>query len=413
MCFGNQTTNTTTNQSTPNPAVAQAATQNLTAAENLQNTGFTPYTGQQVAGFSPQQQSSFDMTNNIANNGTAPTATSMIDQYANAPAGSVSPESISSQMSPYMNQYVMQALAPQLQQMDVANAATNAATDAQATGSGAYGDARTGIQQANNSFNQNVQKEGVIGNAYNQAFNTAIGAGAQDVSNNLQGQTTNANLAETALQRSLGGANALEGLQTQQLGVAGAQNTMGAQQTAQQQANLTAQYNQWLMAQQYPFQTSQLLDQATSAGAQAMPATTTSTTQQPNNSGWALAGVLGSAALAPFTGGLSLGALPGFLSTGSAIPGAAGPTSVNGAPLTASDWRLKKNKRKVGKMYDGSDVWGFEYIGDTTNRTHIGLMAQQVEERDPGAVYEAWPGGPKLVDYARATAPSRMMAMAV
>lgn len=63
-------------------------------------------------------------------------------------------------MSPYMNQYVMQSLAPQLQQMRTANAATNQATDAQATGSGAYGDARTGIQQANNSFNQNVAQEG-------------------------------------------------------------------------------------------------------------------------------------------------------------------------------------------------------------------------------------------------------------
>ena len=411
MCFGNQTTSTTTNQSTPNPAVAAAATQNLTAAQNLQNAGFTPYTGQQVANFSPQQQSSFDMTNNIANNGTAPAATSMIDQYASAPAQSVSPETISSQMSPYMNQYVMQALAPQLQQMNMANAATNAATDAQATGSGAYGDARTGIQQANNAFNQNVAQEGVIGNAYNNAFNTAIGAGAQDVSNNLQGQTTNANLAETALQRSLGGANALEGLQTQQLGVAGAQNTMGAQQTAQQQANLTAQCNQWLMAQQYPFQTSQLLDQATSAGAQAMPATTTSTTQQPNNSGWALAGALGSAALAPFTGGLSLGALPGFLSTGSAITGAVGATSVNGAPLTYSDARLKEDIVPVGKLLDDTPIYHFKYKGDKTPR--IGVMAQDIVKRDPEAVKELWAGGPMVVDYDRVTAPSRMMAMAV
>jgi hypothetical protein len=85
--------------------------------------------------------------------------------------------------------------------------------------------------------------------------------------------TTNANLAETALNRSLGGATALEGLQNQQLGVAGAQNTMGQQQTAQQQADLTAQYNQWLMAQQYPFQTAQLMNQTVGAGSQAMPGT--------------------------------------------------------------------------------------------------------------------------------------------
>jgi len=401
MCFGNQTT-TSTNTPTPNAGVASAANQNLDFVQNLQNKGFTPYSGQQVANFSPQQQSSFDMTNNIANNGTAPTATSMIDQYAGAPAQSVTPQTISSQMSPYMNQYVMQALAPQLQQNDWQNAATQQQTNATATGGGAFGDARTGIQQAQNQQNANVAREGLIGNAYNSAFNTAIGAGAQDVSNNLTGQTTNASLAEQALQRSLGGANALEGLQNQQLGVAGAQNQMGAQQTAQQQAGLTAQYNQWLMAQQYPFQTAQLLNQTTATGAQAMPASTTSTTQQPNNSGWALLGALGGAALGMPGGGTSA------LSTGSAIPGTIGPTSVNGAPLTYSDFRLKDDIDEIGTLKDGTPVFSFRYKADPTRRKQIGLMAQDVEKRVPEAVFNV--GGYKAVDLGKATALSRAMA---
>lgn len=292
MCFGNTQTDQKNTSSTANPAVANAATSNLDFVQQLQNKGFQPYTGQQVADFSPQQQESFQMTNNIANNGTAPAATQMIDNYASAPAQSVQADTIANNMSPYMNQYVMQALAPQLQQENINNAAVNHATDATATGSGAFGDARTGIEQSNNQFNQSVQREGLIGNAYNSAFNTAIGAGAQDVSNKLAASTTNANLAETALNRSLGGANALEGLQNQQLGVAQAQNTAGAQQTAQSQANLTAQYNQWLMAQQYPFQTAQLMNQTTATGANAMPASTQTTDQQPNNSGWALGGAV-------------------------------------------------------------------------------------------------------------------------
>ena len=59
------------------------------------------------------------------------------------------------------------------------------------------------------------------------------------------------------MQRSLGGATALEGLQTQQQGAQTTANTLNQQDTATQQAALTAQYNQWLMAQQYPFQTAQ------------------------------------------------------------------------------------------------------------------------------------------------------------
>lgn len=373
MCFGNQQTGEKTTTSTPNPAVQAAATGNIDFVKNLQSQGFTPYSGQQVAGFSPQQQSSFDMTNATANNGTGDQAKSLINNYAGAPAQSVQANSIASNMTPYMNQYVMQALAPQLQQMDVANAKTAQATNANATGSGAFGDARTGIEQANNSFLSNVAREGLIGNAYNSAFNTAIGAGATDSSNQLAAGTTNANLAETALGRSLGGAQALQGLQNQQLGVAQAQNTMGAQQTAQQQAGLTAQYNQWLMAQQYPFQTAQLMNQTVAAGSGAMPATQTTTSSAPDNSGLAMLGSLGSA-------------------------------------FMFSDIRLKEDIAEVGELRDGTPVFSYRYKGDP--RPQIGLMAHDVRRRRPDAV-RRHASGFEMVDYNKATERSRLMAIAV
>jgi hypothetical protein len=342
------TTSQTNNTSTPNPAVAANAVSNMGFVQNLQNNGFQGYTGQQVAPLAPGQQATIDASQNIANNGTGAAATGLIDNYASAPAQSVSSNSIASNMSPYMSQYVMQALAPQLQQMDAANAANNQATDAQATGSGAYGDARTGIQQAQNAENENVAREGVIGNAYNSAFNTAIGAGAQDSSNQLAAANANAGYAETALNRSLGGANALEGLQTQQQGVQTTANQLAGQDTQNAQANLTAQYNQWLMAQQYPFQTAQLMNQTTAAGAQAMPASTQSTTQQPNNSGLALLGTIGGSILGgPIGGALgsSLGSalgsgVSGGGTAGTAVAGATGPTSYGGSlgptPLATS-----------------------------------------------------------------------------
>ena len=295
MCFGSQTTGEKQTTSTANPAVASAATGNLDFASQLRDKGFQGYTGPQVANFSDQQKDSFGLTNAIVGNGTGAKATGLIDQYSGAPAQSVGAGTIADGMSPYMNQYVMRALAPQMQQMDISNAKDMAGVNPAATSAGAFGDARAGIEAANTRFNQNVQREGVIGNAYNQAFNTAIGASAQDVGNKLSADTSNANYMEQALQRALGGSTALQGLQNQQLGVAGAQNQMGQQQTAQDQANITAAYNQWLMAQQYPFQTAGLVNQTVSAGSQAMPADKTETTSAPNNSGWALGGALLSA----------------------------------------------------------------------------------------------------------------------
>jgi hypothetical protein len=292
MCFGNKTTETDTKTSTANPAVASAATSNLDFAQGVRDAGFQGYTGQQVANISPGQQGTIDAATGIANNGTGAAAGGLINSYASAPAQNVQADTIANNMSPYMNQYLMQALAPQLHQMDISNAATNANTNANATGSGAFGDARTGIEQSNNAFNQNIQREGVIGNAYSQAFNTAIGAGSTDVSNKLAAANANAGYNESALSRALGGANALQGLQTQQLGVQTGANALNQQDTAQQQANLTAQYNQWLMAQQYPFQTANLVNQTTTAGANAMPASSTTTQQKPDNSGYAIGGAL-------------------------------------------------------------------------------------------------------------------------
>lgn len=259
---------------TANPAIQSAALGNLDFVNNLQKNGFQGYGGQQVAGLSPGQQGTIDTATGIANNGTGDKASSLIGGYASAPAQNVQAQSIASNMSPYMNQYVMQALAPQLHQMDIANAKTTQATNASATGSGAFGDARTGIEQANNSFNQNVAREGLIGNAYNSAFNTAIGAGAQDSSNNLSAANANAGYNESALSRALGGAGALQGLQTQQLGNQSTANSLNQQNTAQSQAALTAQYNQWLMAQQYPFQTAGLVNSTVGQASSALPATT-------------------------------------------------------------------------------------------------------------------------------------------
>jgi len=283
-------------------------------------------------------------------------------------------------MSPYMNQYVERALAPQLRQMDISNAATNNATNAQATGSGAFGDARTGIEQSNNAFNQNVQREGVIGNAYNQAFNTAIGAGAQDVSNKLSAANANAGYNESALARALGGSSALQGLQNQQLGVAQAQNTMGQQQTAKSQADLTAQYNQWLMAQQYPFQTAQLMNATTGTAAGAMPASSTTTEEKPDNSGLALLGT-------------ALGTATKF------IP---------------SDQRLKEDIDEVGSLRDGTPVFSYRYKADPFKRKQIGLMAQDVMKRRPDAILTLDdPGGTMLVDYQAATENSRLLSIAI
>jgi hypothetical protein len=151
---------------------------------------------------------------------------------------------------------------------------------------------------------------------------------------------------------------------------------MGQQQTAQSQANLTAMYNQWLMAQQYPFQTAQLMNSTIGAGGTALGGTTTKIEEKPNNSGLSALG------------------------------------SLAGSAFAFSDRRLKTDIDVVGSLMDETPVYSYRYIDDPEEVRRIGLMAQDVEEETPEAVIEH-PSGFKMVDYGRATARSRMMAMAI
>jgi predicted RecA/RadA family phage recombinase len=72
-------------------------------------------------------------------------------------------------------------------------------------------------------------------------------------------------------------------------------------------------------------------------------------------------------------------------------------------PFLMSDRRLKEDAHVVGRLNDGTPVWSFRYKGDET--THLGLMADEVEQRYPEAVHEI--GGYKAVDYRQATLESR------
>lgn len=62
-----------------------------------------------------------------------------------------------------------------------------------------------------------------------------------------------------------------------------------------------------------------------------------------------------------------------------------------------SDQRLKTDIRKVGKTDGGSNLYSYRYLG--AGPTHIGVMAQQEQKRNPEAVKSV--GGLLAVDYSK------------
>jgi Chaperone of endosialidase len=231
-----------------------------------------------------------------------------------------------------------------------------------AISSGAFGGDRTGIAAANLNQQNSLAEQATDAGILNSGYNTALSTAQQQQGVGLSaGQANRAALASAGQELSGIGAttygegantsSALAGLGAgaQTAGLQGASAQIGAGTVEQntQQAQDTAQYNQFLQQQSFPYQVGSWLA-GISEGAGSLEGSTT-TTQQPG----------------------------GFF----------------------SDKRLKHSIRKIGKTYDGQEIYSYKMHGD--DRTHIGLIAQKVEKKHPEAVGLA--GGYKIVDYGRAT----------
>ena len=116
-------------------------------------------------------------------------------------------------------------------------------------------------------------------------------------------------------------------------------------------------------------------------------------------------GLLGGG-LTALTGGLGGGLLGGLGTLGAGLTGGGIGTfggNFGAAPnfsLTTSDERLKENIEPVGELYDGQQIYRYNYLNDDMPR--IGLMAQEVAEDNPDAVGDIGFGF-LGVDYGKAT----------
>jgi hypothetical protein len=256
----------------------------------------------------------------------------------------------------YMNPYVQQTLNPTLQNLQIANQQQHQQTGAAATLAGAYGGTGQGVQDALTNYFTNQNVANASGQAYSNAYNSAIGQQQTALNQLLGGASGQASLGTSEMggNTSLASLLAAIGGQQQQAGQTGIQNAINLNQQNQtmelsQGATLAS------ILSGIPLDMSQISQSHTQS-------------QQPNNAGIGLAGSL----------------LGGLL----------------------SDIRAKEDIEPIGKLYDGQNVYSFRYKGDSTPR--VGLMAQEVERTRPDAV-ATLPGGLKIVDYGKATEGARLV----
>ena len=230
--MGSKGSNTSTTQSSANPAAMSEYYSLLGQIGSLPQ--YQAYTGQLTAPVNEQQMAGIGNINQYAN-AAQPYMTQAAGLAANA-AQPITAANINQYMSPYTQDVVNSTAA----QFASQNAQQMAGVKGNAIAQGALGGNREGVAEAETANQQNLAQAPVIAGLENQGYQTGLNTALTEQQAGLSGAYGLANIGQGLQSSALTGANAMVGAGTLE------------QQT--QQANLNAQYQQYLNQMQMPYQ---------------------------------------------------------------------------------------------------------------------------------------------------------------
>jgi hypothetical protein len=246
-------TTQTVNQNTIPEQLMPYVQNMLNRAEPLSQSAYVPYStnaADYVAPFSPLQKQAQAGAANLQTPGQFAPASQMagLSGLGSMTAGAQYAQQATNPnaVGAYMNPYLQQSLAPQLQLLNQEYGIKQAQQQGAATQAGAFGGSREALMGGLNSQAQSLAQQKMISEGYNQAFNQA-----------QQAQQFGANLGLQGYGQGIQAAGQLGQLGTQQLAadtsVLGTQAQFGAQQQAQQQQAIDQAVLNYQNAQQYPY----------------------------------------------------------------------------------------------------------------------------------------------------------------
>ena len=277
MGSGSKGSTTSQTTSAPPPEVMAEYEQIMQRANAVGNQPYVPYTGQLVAGLSPNQIAAGQTIGNAQ--GLAQPYFNQALGYLTQGAAPISAQQIQNYYNPYQQQ-VVQATLGNLNEL-------NAEQQAQlmgglATSGGLFND-RTGVAQAELARQQASSEAPTIAGLQAQGFQQALGAAQAQQGVELSAAYGLGNLGTANLQDILSGASA-------QLGYGGLEQQMA-------QAGLNVPYMQYLQQQAYPYQQLSWLAQIGTGVGSNMGGTGTTVTTPPAANQYAPWLGLGTAAL--------------------------------------------------------------------------------------------------------------------
>jgi hypothetical protein len=252
---GGQATPATQTQTQQNAISAYAApyVENMlgqaAALTQANGTNYQAYPGQRTADFTDLNRQAFEGAQNLGpsqQNAQGSAMAGIAGLGGLGVAGQSNPQNFQQNVGGYMNPYMQQVLAPQLDELRRQYGISGTQQAAQATQAGAFGGSRDAIMAAENQRNLGTAQNQAIGQAYGNAFGAAQNQYNQGLQNQLAGYGMAGNAANTLGQL---GQNQFN----QQTSAIGLQNQLGTQQQQQQQNVLNQQYQDFLTQKQNPY----------------------------------------------------------------------------------------------------------------------------------------------------------------
>lgn len=223
----------------------------LGQAQNVASTPYKPYGGELVAGINGQQGAGINAVNSAS--GIQDPYNSVAGGLAGASASAIDPEQFSgAALQQFENPYQSDVVNSTEAEIGNQNQQQAANLTSSNIGAGAFGGDRSGVSQAALAGQQDVAN-----NATLAGLNTSNFQNAESEFNTQQGVNLGAeqNTAARQLAASQQLGNLGQTAQGEALNEANAQTNAGTLEQSTQQAQDTANYNQFMQQQAYPFQT--------------------------------------------------------------------------------------------------------------------------------------------------------------
>jgi hypothetical protein len=213
-CYLGGGSQTTTTKNETDPQIKALMLQNYSDASNVANTPFQPYTGQRVAGFTPNQIAGQGGLLAAANdpsgtNGLTAAAGSVGGLLGYRPPNIAAPSTItpntvtpgsvaagqlsSTDLAPYMNPFTKDVINQTIEQQKHARDMQGVTDNASATAAHAFGGTRQAVQRALTTEGYDRNTGGLIAGLNADNFTQARGAASTDIGNRLAADQFNVN----------------------------------------------------------------------------------------------------------------------------------------------------------------------------------------------------------------------------